>query len=226
MSYTLEELKPLAPFETINDKKIIFSLVNLNHEVYFAERFGGIQKFFHGLKNNPETLLEVSWLLLSGKEEFKSCFKTFETFLHSGKELTNEWAQKLVSLIEQSAIRSRPIIKNLKRVQEMQKIKAAQNAEDGTPCYAKHYDSIASRYGYTIDQYYELTLRQLQILLKTANEEEYQELEFQAALNGRELKAPIKVLEISDEEDNDLDKEAQSMFDRLKKNYEEKKNGK
>lgn len=85
------------------------------------------------------------------------------------------------------------------------------------------YDTIASRYKYTIKEFYDLTLRQIQYLCKLANVNIYREATFTASLHRIKLKPVIEPLKVSKKEREAFDKQALSALARLQKRYEEKK---
>ena len=111
-----------------------------------------------------------------------------------------------------------PLIKNSQRLKELNDIKNLD--DESKPCYARYYDTLAKRYGYTIEQFYGLTLRQVHILLNTSNDQSYDELEVQAALMGRKLKPKMKMLDVSVEEEMDQEQDAMDALKRLRERYE------
>lgn len=91
-------------------------------------------------------------------------------------------------------------------------------------CYGRIYDSIASRYHYTIDEFYELTTRQIMLLLKILGDAKYEEFKLQATLHGVKLKPRPEALVIKKEDKELYDKQARATLKKLRKRFY--KNGK
>ncbi len=79
---------------------------------------------------------------------------------------------------------------------------------------------IAARYGYTIDDFYRLTSRQLAALVPVIDNAKHKETELKAALQGRKLKPrPESVLNVTREEEKQQDKQAEELHNRLKQRF-------
>lgn len=89
-------------------------------------------------------------------------------------------------------------------------------------CYAELYDLFAVRYGYNLEQFYALTLRQIFYLKRIIENRMIEEKTFQAKLHGKELKAPPKPLNINPERRKEFDEQAMQLHARLKKKYGER----
>lgn len=224
MSYTVEELNPCNPVLEIDGELTIISLITLEKEVFFMENYQSVSNSFEVLREKPELLINFVWELVLDKSRFGNSFEKFNSFIFGSKDPLADVAKKMKNCFDESVRKSSPLIKNVKRYKELQEINKTQT--DAEPCYATYYDSIAKRYGYTLQEFYGLTLGQLHILLKTINNEAYKELETQAALHGRKLKPRMEFKDISPEEEAEQEKDALDALARLQKEYEEKKKGK
>lgn len=79
---------------------------------------------------------------------------------------------------------------------------------------------LAARYGYTIDDFYRLTSRQLAALIPVIDNARHKETELKAALLGKKLKPkPETVLNVTREEEKQQDKQAEDLHNRLKQRY-------
>jgi len=83
------------------------------------------------------------------------------------------------------------------------------------------YDILAQRYCYTLDEFYNLTNRQLFVLLEMVSKNKFKEMEFKASLAGRELKESS--FEGSNQSNEELDKAAAKSMEKFIK--ERKQNG-
>ena len=81
------------------------------------------------------------------------------------------------------------------------------------------YDALASRYGYTLTEFYELTLRQVTQLLKVSSKAKHKELAQEAALHGVKLKDQLTPLEATDDERAEYDKQANAALERLRERH-------
>lgn len=215
MAYSLEELRPLNPCMD----ELEFNLISLHLNTRLTSLYGTISGAIDFVKNNPNSIFDIAYLLLKDKSEFKN-INEFKNYLYNSKYGTAEIAQHLTRCFHESVIASMPIIKNKKLQDEYNE---AMGAEYKAPCYGQYYDSIAKRYSYTLDQFMELTLRQLHIILVVSNDSSYEELEVQAALLGRQLKPRMKMVDIDETTDKEQDTAAQDMLKQLQKNYQDKK---
>jgi len=84
------------------------------------------------------------------------------------------------------------------------------------------FDVVANRYGWTLEQFYSLTRRQLRFLNRAITKNKRMELETQASLHGRKLKpSPISSpLSMSPKERAEADKQALEMLERGRKKSE------
>ena len=216
MGYQLNELRPAKILLNIDGRDFTISLVTLSLEIEFQKKYGSLGGIFPALKEKPNDIFYIVWLLLEEKEYFDNNLAKFTKALEKSKNLTGE---KLAVCINSSISLSVPLIKNMKRHQEILEM---NNTEDyGGPCYASYYDSLAKRYGYTLDQFYSLTLRQLHLILKTIGDKSYEELEIQASLAGRTLKPRITYTDITEEEEQENIEHATDALKRLQENYKD-----
>ena len=223
MSYLLEELNPSCPILQIDGKEIKLSLITLHKEVAFAEKYGSFQDVFEHLRKKPEDILEVMFELLEDKTQFKNSPEVFKKFIFSitSKEKIEEKSTKMFEALQDATSKSMPLIKNMKRHKEIQQINSA--GEETKPCYVVYYDALAKRYGYTIEQFYSLTLRQVHLLLKVIGDKTYEELEIQAALQGKKLKPRMNFDDISPEQEAANEEQAFEALRELQKKYQDKK---
>lgn len=200
----------------------------LNREVWAINKFGSMKAMVEAIRNptekNPYALFEVLHFLLKDKSDFKKPEHIVRANLAISKQALIDNAGLAYKAIKRVLDISSPLIKNPERLKTQIQMQQAQGAK--APCYGVYFDRVAKRYGYTIDQFYDLTLRQLHILLNVIKDESYQELEVQAALQGRELKPQMEVLDITPEEEKEQESAAKDAYNRLMQAYEErKKNG-
>jgi len=221
MSYAIEDFCPLNPIISINGEGIELSVLNLRLETSLIENYGGLKSAQEKIKSEPLELLRLVWFLLVDKARFKNSFSAFESFCFGAKESTEVWAFEMSKGFNSAIVKSMPLIKNAKRFKEIQELRG--DGEIQTPCYAKYYDAVAKRYGYSISDFYDLTMRQLHILLNTIGDESYKELETQAALQGRKLKPKMEFKDISEEQEQEQEEQAVDALAELKRKYEENK---
>lgn len=220
MSYTVYELKPQNPILIIDNIEIELLPINLHLEVYFAEKYESLTNVFSLLKEKPMEIIEVVWALVKYKQQFSYSFTKFRNFILSSKDPLNETSKRLTACWQLAVNISRPLIKNQKRQKEIQEV-MGQTSKG--PCYATYFDKIAKRYGYSLDEFYNLSLRQLHLLLKIGDDESYKELEVQAALQGKKLKPRMEFADITEEQEQDQEKQAADALAELRKRYEENK---
>jgi len=80
---------------------------------------------------------------------------------------------------------------------------------------------FAVRYGYRLDDFYALTLRQI-IQIKRVIEKGITETrEWEAALHDKKIKASPKPLDIRPEEQKEYDTQAQKLLERMKRQHEQ-----
>lgn len=216
MTYTLQEIKPSKPVLKLGKSLVAFRLPNLNDETYFAEYFGGVEKLFERCTLEPALFYAVLWHLIDDESKFRS----YEEFANYCLLEEIEDIQKFVyHVFNQSRPKHRDDV-NQKELEEINK--AQKDDVDVKPCYADYYDRLATRYGYTLDQFFELTLNQLYILLKIQNDGSTKDLEIQAKLNGRELKQPIKARVVSEEQEKEERAHAEDALEMLKRRKQNK----
>lgn len=217
MPFTVEELRPANPILVI-DRDIPISLITLHIDSKFSASFGKLENVYSEIRRDPMRIFEAIWILILDKSEWKNS-TAFKHYCLSQNQ-TSEVTARMMGALQESIALSMPIIKNRERYNELMKINNSQ--ESRKPCYGVYYDTLAKRYGYTIDQFYELTLRQLHILLHIVGDQSYEEIEIQAALQGKKLKPRMKPLEFDEKEDKAMDEDAKEIHARLMKEYKEK----
>lgn len=214
MAFTLLELNPINPVLTVDGREFELSKLTLKHENLFADAFGSLQELYAKASKEYELIIKALWLLLIDKSQFNNTYSLFLKHILTAKEFPN-----LSDPLDDAVTRSRPVVKNQKRLKEINAIK--QNESGEKPCYATYFDSIAKRYGYTLDEFMALTLGQLHMMLNKIGDESYKELEVQAALMGKKLKPRIKYNDISEEEEKEQDAQAMDALRRLRERYEQ-----
>lgn len=223
MAYSLEELRPSNPVLWLDGSELEFSLITFRMDAKICAIAGSLERVFAEVLKRPELLFEVAWTMLINKGTFAD-YAAFKAMIDKSSKGTAEISQLLSNVIHEALLKSIPVIKNKKRQDELRKIQELQNGGPTTPCYGSYYDVVASRYGYSIDDFYNLTLRQLHIILSVAGDKRYEEIEVQAALQGRKLKPRMTAPEeLTEEKDEDMDKQAQEMYQEQMKRYKERK---
>ncbi len=219
MAFSVEELRPSNPTLVINEREFSLSLITLHIDARIKEKFGKLENIFTEIRKHPMKIFDVLWILIIDKAAFNNSPKELKSFvLSQGK--TSEVTILITDTIHEAIGKSMPIIKNKKRYDELMKINQAK--EETKICYAVYYDTLAKRYGYSIDDFYNLTLRQLHILLNVVGDQSYEDLEVQAALQGKKLKPRMKPLDIEESDDKQLDDDAVAAHARLMKEYKER----
>ncbi len=86
---------------------------------------------------------------------------------------------------------------------------------------------FAAEYGYSIADFYTLTLSQLISIKDVIERRKINELEVLAKLHGKEFKKPPEALNITREDRKEFDKQAEGLMERMKRRHLEeiKKNG-
>lgn len=212
MSYSLNDLSPNKPKIILGDKELFLSLITLRISEKIETEIAPLKNIYEMINKNGLIILDIIWLLLLDKEKFNSK-KDFIDFIYKNTK-TSEVGAVLYNAFYDAHIKSMPKIKNKARYDELLKISQAQ--ETTKPCYGVYYDKIAKRYGYSIDQFCDLTLAQLHILLTVSSDQNYEEIEVQAALQGRKLKPRMKMPDVEEKDDKQLDDDAKEMLARLK----------
>lgn len=221
MNFKYNELYPQKPILTIGNFELEIEILSLKHLVYIDETYGSVQQLLDKIKDEGTILMDIMWYLVLDKSIFDFKKLSFvEAF--TSKDII-ETAKKAYECLNKTIILSMPLIKNAKRYKEIQKIKKAQNDDQSSvTCYGQIYDKLAMRYGYTIEDFFNLTLRQVHILLEKSASGLHKELEVQAALMGRELKPQVTFSDFTEEEEEENNSDALAAFERLKKEYEQK----
>ena len=225
MRYSVEEFRPTNPKLKLKSGEIELSLITLHIDSQLKEKVARLEDIFSSIKKNPILLYDILWILVIDKSAFGNSFKKFLETIYA-EARTSEVTAGAMKLLSEVIAKSMPLIKNVKRNEELRKIRNLQNDENTQPCFGVYYDAPAKRYGYTIDQFYDLTIRQLHILLHIIGDKSYEEIEIQAALQGRKLKPQMKAIDIDEKVDKQMDDEAADTFARLRREYEENKNKK
>jgi len=222
MAISIEELNPLKPSFYVGEDKIVLSLVTLHKQVEFSNEFGSLEEALDSIKEKPENLYLIAWLLLDDKDKFKNNVKNFSDYLQSAqrKESIVEISGRIFDGINLSVFRSMPRVKNPKRMKEIAELK--NNDSSGEVCYGTYFDSIAKRYsGYTLEEFMKLTLGQLHVMLNVIGEESYKDLEVKASLHGVKLKPRMTFKDISEEEEKQQEDDAMEALKRLTERYEQ-----
>jgi len=226
MSTTITELNPLGPVLKIRSREILLSLVTLEKEVLFISRYGSLAKMFNALADEGALIFSIIWDLVIDKNRFENDLEVFQKYILKHCESAEELGKNLSSCLNEAVSKAQPVIKNKKRYKAIQEIKNT-GIVDAAPCYASYFDSISKRYGYTLKEFYDLTLNQLHILLNVIGDKSYEELEVQAALQGRSLKPRMDFADISEEQEEEQEAQAAEAVKLLQKKYQERlKNGK
>lgn len=215
MTYSLEEFYPPKPFFIIDGRKFLLNIVRMRDEVTIRETYGSLENIFEVIREDPTSILDIVWILLSSKKGFDSK-DDFKSFCLGSTDLLQEWSKFMMEALNKSVYLSMPLIKNHKRMKDLQNIKGGESSR---PCYVTYYDSVASRYGYTIERFYDLTLRQLHLILKIMNDKKYEELEVSASLHGRKLNPRVIVNDITEDEEKEQDDQASAALNDLKERY-------
>lgn len=222
MNYTADQLKPSNPVILIDGMEVELSLLTLSKTVKLQELYGELHLMYEKIAKDASMLLDIFWHLVIRKEMFDYRISTFKLSIQS-KPLKDLGAE-LIEIFNTIVVNSMPLVINKKRMDDINKLKKA--TDDGKPCYAKYYDALAKRYGITLNEFYELTLRQITAHLETINDEAYSELEVQASLAGKKLKPRIVYNQVTEEEEKEQEKEALDAVARLQKEYEERQKNK
>ena len=222
MAYTVEEFNPVDSTLVINKRPFAVLKVTLRVDLLVKKEFGGINKAFESIEKDPLNLLNLFWILVKDKAFFKHDVEAFKKYVFGASEPLKDLSMKM-SLVLQETIRdSMPLIVNAKRYKEIQEV--LSTTTDSKPCYVRYYDTIAKRYGYSIEQFYDLTLRHVHMLLQIIGDASYEELEVQAALNGKALQPRIQYdHNISEEEVQEQEDDAMAALLELQRKYKENK---
>lgn len=220
MAYTISDLNPARPVLIIDSQEISISLITLNISLYIEQEFTTLENLLKELDKNKVLIFKIVWMLVLDKKEFNNNFVTFSNKIQSKESLLNV-AKKLTAVLYEAIKKSQPLVKNLQRQKDAQRIQQTQTEKE--PCFADYFDTIAARYGHTLEDFYNLTLRNLHIILKTVGDKKYEELEIQAALLDKKLKPRLNIKEISEEEEQANEDQAQEALKELQRKYQENK---
>ena len=223
MEFQIHELHPAKQVLKIDSREIRLNYMTLDIDLQFKARYGGINELYETIQKEPTEVLHTIWILVIDKMRFNYDFEKFQKYVLTSQSSIVDTAKQMRELLNTCIRESMPIIRNKKRYEELNAIK--HNQEDSKPCYARYYDTVASRYGYTLDQFYSLTLGQLHALLNVCGDKQYEELEVQAALAGKKLKPRMTFNDVSEEEETQQDDDAMAAFEELKKQYQENNKG-
>lgn len=216
MSFTVEEFSPSNPRLIIDGKEYFYSLITLQKEVFFIKKYGSTQKMLEALNKSSLEIFAITWELVD-KSQWNFKYGEFVSFLSNCKEDKKRLGAKLSDCFYDAVNLSNPIIKNIKRHQEAQKIAGIKT--NSSPCYGVYFDRISKRYGKSLEEFMNLTLRQLHILLKVSEDEAYKELEIQAQLRDKKLKERPTFNEATIEEEKAHEEQGESAISRLQAAY-------
>lgn len=222
MSFNIEEISPRNPVLIVDGAEIHLMALTLRADVSLKYKYGTLVKVYDSIKENPSELLDIIWFFVKDKKLYNDKPENFKNYLFKARESITDIAQKIKACLDEAVNTSMPLIKNKKRYKELQAINDSQT--DETPCFLEYFDSISKRYGYTLDSFMDLTLRQVHMLLNLVGDKSYEELEVQAALQGRKLKPRMKFLDVSEEEEMDQEQQALDALKRLQEDYKAKQN--
>lgn len=228
MSIKLTELYPIPITFSLHAEEYELLPFTLKKELWVLKSFDSLEKFNEALvkpnSERPFLLFEFIYELLKD-----SPFKTIDSFL---KKVLSKGRQGVIEATKQASISANnsllnamPLVKSVTRTNELKEIQKAKGESVGAN-YALYYDKIARRYGYTLDDFLNLTTRQLFFLLKAIDDGDYAELEVKAALAGRKLKPRLNELDISEDQDKENMKAAEEMLKRMEQRHKEIINGK
>lgn len=222
MHFTVEEFNPSKPRLILSGKEIELKVLDLKADGLFKEQFGSLTRIFDLITLEPLRLYEAAWILVDKKEIFNYSPKDFREW---ALQTPGESARLTIIAINECFAKSYPIIKNRAKYEAM--IKLANETNPKPICYGVYYDKISKRYGYSIEQFYSLSLRQLHILLNVIGDQSYEDLEIQAALLGKKLKPRMEFNDLEEKQDKMLDDEAADTLKRLQDEYKARvENGK
>jgi len=219
MEYQANELNPAPVVLLIDSEEIEISFISLKIDGILQKKFNGLTGVYSLIKENPVSIIEIIWVLVRNKSRFSFSLEVFKNHCLTSKESLQDVAMKMKQCLDDSVNASMPLVKNPKRVKELNAINKATTQEG--VCYGVYYDRIAKRYGYSLEQFYDLTLRNIHIFLNVIGDESYKELEIKASLAGRDLKPRMKMNDISPEEEAEQEKQALEALAELQKRYKE-----
>ena len=229
MAIKIDELYPLPVPFNIHNKEYQAGLFTLKVELWILEQFENLEEFNHALIKPPEDrpfiLFEFIYELLINNPH-----DSIEDFL---KHVLSKGQHGLVAAVKATTnasdeiiIRSMPLVRSIKKLEQLKEIRAASGAGDSEPCYAAYYDKVARSYGYTLQDFYNLTTRQLFLILTAIEDGDYIELEQKAAIAGRQLKPRLTIVDISEEQEAENDQARNELLERMKKIHADHVKGK
>jgi hypothetical protein len=228
MNFKYDEFLPHNPILSLLDFDLEIQILNLKSLAYIDLKYSSIPEMLEKIKEVPETLIEVLWYLIKDKNIFNFNKKLFKDLFLSGDIVENSKCG--YDCLTQAIYLSMPLIKNEKRYKEIQQIKKAQNENQSSiMCYGAIYDNLANRYGLSLEDFNNLSLRQIHILLEKAASGLHKDLEIQAALVGKKLQPKLEFNDFTEEQEKENEDQAAEALKRLqeqyKKNQENKING-
>ena len=140
------------------------------------------------------------------------------------KEELDKIAEHSYKVFDEVVASSMPVVINKEREEAISKMN--NGGEVKPPCYARYFDALSKRYSLSLENFYDLTLRNISSMLKTIADESYSELEVQAALAGRKLKPKIVYNDYTPEEEKENDDAALDALASLQKDYLDKQKAK
>lgn len=219
MQYLIQDIYPVITIDLL-DRELELGLITLKIQSYFFYKYGELENIDAIIKRNPMVIFDITWLLLKDKHIFNNDIKVFMHAIYS-KGATAEITSSLKFKIFDVVRLSMPKIANSKKYADLMKLNSL--SEEALVCYGVYYDRLAKRYGYTLDNFMDLTLGQLYILLNVSSDQNYKDIELQASLQGRKLKAQTKFNDIDEATDSKLDEDAQDLLKRLQEEYKKNK---
>lgn len=219
MQYLIQDIYPIATINILG-QEFELGLITLKIQSYFFHKYGELENIDVIIKRNPMVIFDITWLLLKDKHIFNNDKQVFINKLYSlgmTAEITSELKFKIFDIVRLSM----PKIANSKKYADLMKLNSL--SEEALVCYGVYYDRLAKRYRYSLDDFMNLTLGQLYILLNVSSDQNYKDIELQASLQGRKLKAQTKFNDIDEATDNKLDEDAQDLLKRLQAEYKKNK---
>lgn len=219
MSYTIQDLYPVVTMRIL-DQDLELGLLTLKVQSTLNYRYGDISNIDEVIKKNPMAIFDIIWLLLKDKNLFNNNQNVFINKIYTmgvTAQITSELKHKIFEIVRVSM----PKINNNKKYSDLMKLNNL--AEESIVCYGVYYDRLAKRYGYSVEDFINLTLGQLYILLNVSNDQNYKDLELQASLQGKKLKSQMKFDDLDEATDTKLDEDAKDLLKRLQDEYKKNK---
>lgn len=208
---------------TICDKEFELSLITIEKHLRIVEMCGSINNLFEHFKKENLALLDFVYMLIKDKTDLsKSDYYNLYLKTPDKIELGKQLQIKIQQIIKASYSEVREKSQN---EIDMEILNSAVSG-DNDKCIGKAYDLLAKRYGYTLQDFSQLTLKQLDILLEVCSESVVDEFDTQAALHGRKTKPRMKVKKTEKKEDEALDKMMKEIYEKQKLASKGNSNGK